>query len=109
MAEVYEDVMGIMLPTLGAERQRDVLALPADLAGQRKGAAGADGPRRRQGRDRHVYRARDGRGNHPAGHRRFACKVQWKPDWALRWYALQVDYEMYGKDLIDSAKIAARI
>ena len=38
-----------------------------------------------------------------------SCKVQWKPDWALRWYALQVDYEMYGKDLIDSAKIAARI
>jgi len=29
------------------------------------------------------------------------CKLQWKPDWAMRWYALGVDYEMAGKDLID--------
>ena len=29
------------------------------------------------------------------------CKLQWKPDWAMRWYALDVDYEMAGKDLID--------
>jgi lysyl-tRNA synthetase class 1 len=32
------------------------------------------------------------------------CKLQWKPDWAMRWYALGVDYEMAGKDLIDSVK-----
>lgn len=37
------------------------------------------------------------------------CKLQWKPDWAMRKYALNVDYEMYGKDLIDSAKIGDRI
>jgi lysyl-tRNA synthetase class 1 len=37
------------------------------------------------------------------------CKLQWRADWALRWAALGVDYEMYGKDLIDSAKISARI
>ena len=30
------------------------------------------------------------------------CKLQWKPDWAMRWVALGVDYEMAGKDLIDS-------
>ena len=30
------------------------------------------------------------------------CKLQWKPDWAMRWFALEVDYEMSGKDLIDS-------
>ena len=29
------------------------------------------------------------------------CKLQWKPDWAMRWVALGVDYEMSGKDLID--------
>ena len=28
------------------------------------------------------------------------CKLQWKVDWAMRWYALDVDFEMYGKDLI---------
>lgn len=37
------------------------------------------------------------------------CKLQWKVDWAMRWAALGVDYEMYGKDLIDSAKLSARI
>jgi len=37
------------------------------------------------------------------------CKLQWRADWALRWTALGVDYEMYGKDLIDSAKISAQI
>ena len=36
-------------------------------------------------------------------------KMQWKPDWAMRWAALQVDYEMSGKDLIDSVKASARI
>ena len=29
------------------------------------------------------------------------CKLQWKPDWAMRWVALGVDYEMAGKDLIE--------
>ncbi len=37
------------------------------------------------------------------------CKLQWKPDWAMRWYALQVDYEMAGKDLIDLVKLSSRI
>ena len=37
------------------------------------------------------------------------CKLQWKPDWAMRWYALKVDYEMAGKDLIDSVKLSSQI
>jgi lysyl-tRNA synthetase class 1 len=37
------------------------------------------------------------------------AKVQWKVDWALRWFALQVDYELYGKDLIDSANLSGQI
>jgi lysyl-tRNA synthetase class 1 len=37
------------------------------------------------------------------------CKAQWKADWALRWYALGVDYEMSGKDLIDSVKLSSAI
>ena len=36
-------------------------------------------------------------------------KLQWKPDWAMRWAALGVDYEMSGKDLIDSVKASAKI
>ena len=37
------------------------------------------------------------------------CKLQWKPDWAMRWLALGVDYEMAGKDLIDSVKLSGEI
>ena len=37
------------------------------------------------------------------------AKLQWKPDWAMRWYALKVDYEMAGKDLIDSVKLSGQI
>ena len=37
------------------------------------------------------------------------CKLQWKPDWAMRWHALGVDYEMAGKDLINSVKLSSRI
>ncbi len=38
-----------------------------------------------------------------------ACKLQWKVDWAMRWVALGVDYEMAGKDLIDSVLLSGRI
>src|SRR4029077_14915780 len=36
-------------------------------------------------------------------------KIQWKPDWALRWTALGVDYEMSGKDLIESVQQSSKI
>jgi lysyl-tRNA synthetase class 1 len=38
-----------------------------------------------------------------------ACKLQWKIDWAMRWTALEVDYEMSGKDLIDSVKYSSKV
>jgi lysyl-tRNA synthetase class 1 len=37
------------------------------------------------------------------------AKLQWKPDWAMRWFALGIDYEMAGKDLIDSVKLSSEI
>ena len=36
-------------------------------------------------------------------------KLQWKPDWAMRWVALGVDYEMAGKDLIDSVRLSGEV
>ena len=36
-------------------------------------------------------------------------KMQWRPDWAMRWTALDVDYEMSGKDLIDSVKVSNQV
>ena len=37
------------------------------------------------------------------------CKLQWKVDWAMRWISLDVDYEMCGKDLIESVDLASKI
>ncbi len=37
------------------------------------------------------------------------AKLQWKADWAMRWAALGVDYEMSGKDLIDSVRLSSKI
>lgn len=37
------------------------------------------------------------------------CKLQWKADWGMRWASLGVDYEMSGKDLIDSVKLSSKI
>jgi len=36
-------------------------------------------------------------------------KLQWRPDWALRWTALEIDYEMSGKDLIDSVRLSNQV
>ncbi|VBB69854.1 Lysyl-tRNA synthetase (class I) [invertebrate metagenome] len=37
------------------------------------------------------------------------CKLQWKADWGMRWYAFGVDYEMSGKDLTDSVLLSSHI
>jgi lysyl-tRNA synthetase class 1 len=37
------------------------------------------------------------------------CKAQWKPDWALRWAVLEIDYEMSGKDHIDNVRTSGKI
>ncbi len=37
------------------------------------------------------------------------CKLQWKPDFGMRWAALQVDYEMYGKDHMPNAGLYSEI
>ncbi len=50
----------------------------------------------------------DRREGRDAGHRR-RVKCQWKADWAMRWTALGVDYEMAGKDLIDSVTLSSKI
>lgn len=37
------------------------------------------------------------------------CKLQWKPDFGMRWAALEVNYEMYGKDHMPNAPIYSEI
>ena len=102
----FDEVMAIMLPSLRAERARTyspflpiwedlVLEVPTEA---RDVAAGTIS---------YI---------HPYTHERMTtpvtgghCKLQWKPDWAMRWVALGIDYEMAGKDLIDSVKLSGDI
>jgi lysyl-tRNA synthetase class 1 len=108
LLERYEAVMAIMLPSLGEERRqtyspflpihprtRVVMQVPIE---ERRVEAGTI-----------VWRDPDTgeRFETPVtgGH----AKLQWKPDWAMRWVALGVDYEMAGKDLIDSVKLSSEI
>lgn len=36
-------------------------------------------------------------------------KAGWKVDWALRWFSYDISYEMYGADLIESARLSGKI
>ena len=104
--EKLEDIMNIILPTLGSERRKTyspflpicpetgkVLEIPVieiykinktlvfDNAGKKIKTNILNGK----------------------------CKLQWKVDWAMRWFTFDVDFEMYGKDLIESAILSNKI
>ena len=106
--ERYDAVMAIMLPSLRQERQQSyspflpihpktgiVMQVPID---ERKLDAGTIVWRDPETGERFETPV-------TGGH----AKLQWKPDWAMRWVALGVDYEMAGKDLIDSVKLSGEI
>jgi len=103
----YEKIMAVMLPTLGPDRQKTyspflpispktgkVLQVPAIEIHKEKGTL--------------VFEDEDGTkfetlvtgGN---------CKLQWKPDFGMRWAALDVDFEMYGKDHLANASLYSKI
>ena len=103
----YDAVMAIMLPTLGEERRATyspflpispitghVLQVPTLERNVERGTIVFDDPA-------------GGLTEVPVtgGH----VKLQWKPDWAMRWTALDVDYEMSGKDLIESVRESGKI
>ena len=105
--ERYDEVTGVILPTLGPERRatyspflpicpKTGRVLQAPVVGRDVDAGTI------------TYQDESGvRIETPVtgGH----CKLQWKADWAMRWVALDVDYEMSGKDLIDSVRLSGRI
>src|SRR3954466_8901506 len=106
--ERYDEVMTIMLPSLREERQQSYSPfLPLHPRSGHVMQVPIDEVRREAGTI--VWRdAETGeRFETPvtAGH----AKLQWKPDWAMRWVALGIDYEMAGKDLIDSVKLSGEI
>ena len=104
--EKYDEIMNIILPTLGDERKKTycpflpicpetgkVLQIPLISMDPKKGTV--------------VFKNKDKKletnildGN---------CKLQWKVDWAMRWFTFDVDFEMYGKDLTESAILSNKI
>ena len=106
--EVYDEVMEIMLPSLGDERKATyspflpihpktgiVMQVPMDEVKPKTGTV--------------VWTCPDSGQKYESKVTGGDCKLQWKPDWGMRWHALGVDYEMAGKDLIDSVKLSSRI
>ena len=102
----YEEVMAIVLPTLGEERRATyspflplssrsgkVLQVPLKEWNKARGTI--------------VFEDEGHLTELPVtgGH----VKCQWKADWAMRWLALGVDYEMAGKDLISSVELSSKI
>ena len=103
----WDDILGVMLPTLREERRQTyspvlpvspssgrVLQVPVQVVDADAGTIAftdEDGTRITQS-------ALGG-----------LAKLQWKVDWAMRWVALGVDYEMAGKDLIDSVTHSGKI
>ena len=103
----YDAIMGVMLPTLREERRRTyspvlpidprsgiVLQVPVEVVDAEAGTI--------------RYTAPDGE-TITASALGGEAKLQWKVDWAMRWVALGVDYEMAGKDLIDSVQQSSKI
>ena len=108
MLAAYDRVMEIILPTLGPERRAtyspflpisersgQVLQVPMIARNVAKGTITYIDPDTKEEVETPVTGGR--------------VKCQWKADWAMRWVALGIDYEMAGKDLIDSVKLSGEI
>ena len=100
-------IIEIVLPTIGLERRSTyspilpisqktgkVLQVPIKIEDEEKGEISFTDE------DGKNYKTTVLKGN---------CKLQWKVDWAMRWDALDVDYELYGKDLVDSIRSTTQI
>ncbi|MFL2894527.1 MAG: lysine--tRNA ligase [Candidatus Pelagibacter sp.] len=102
----YKNIMNIIIPTIGKERQKTyspflpicpdsekVLEIPILEVDEKNSKIIFDNNGKKL--EKSIL---DGN-----------CKLQWKVDWAMRWYAIDVDFEMYGKDLIESAILSTKI
>lgn len=103
----YDEIISVILPTLGEERRATyspflpvcaergrVLQVPVVERDEKAGTL--------------VYKREDGKlvETKVTGG---LCKLQWKVDWGMRWAAFDVDYEMSGKDLIDSVRLSSQV
>ena len=104
----YEAIMKIMLPTLGAERQATYSPFFPVCPDSGK-VLQAKVIARDVANDSITYIHPDTDAEVETKVTGGSCKLQWKADWAMRWFALGVDYEMSGKDLIDSVTQSSKI
>src|SRR5260370_7512657 len=108
MLERFDGVMAVMLPSLREERAASyspflpicprtgmVLYVPISEHDVKAGTVSYDDPETKERVSLPVT----------GGH----CKLQLKPDWAMRWFALSGDFSNAGKDLIDSVKLSGKI
>tara|TARA_B100000886_G_scaffold339516_1_gene305201 strand:+ start:2039 stop:3601 length:1563 start_codon:yes stop_codon:yes gene_type:complete len=104
--EKYDEIMNTILPTLRNERRKSycpflpicpnsgkVLEIPLISMNKQTGDVIFD-----NGGQKLETSILDGK-----------CKLQWKVDWAMRWFTFDVDFEMYGKDLTESAILSNKI
>ena len=105
--ERFEQIQAIMLPTLGEERRATYSPF---LPISPKSGRVLQTPTLERHLDRGtiVFADEDGALTETPVTGGFV-KLQWRPDWAARWTALNVDYEMSGKDLIDSVRVSNRV
>jgi lysyl-tRNA synthetase class 1 len=107
MLECFDEVLAVMLPTLGPERRETyspILPLHPKtgiVMQVRIDRVDADAGT--------VFWTDDDGTKYETSVFGGGAKCQWKADWAMRWYSLGVDYEMSGKDLIDSVKLSTQI
>jgi lysyl-tRNA synthetase class 1 len=96
----YDEVMAVMLPTLGEERQQTYSPfLPISPRSGKVLLAKVVAHDAAKGTI--TYIEEDG-GEETVPVTGGRCKLQWKPDFGMRWAALGIDYEMYGKDHLPS-------
>jgi lysyl-tRNA synthetase class 1 len=108
MLECYDEVMAVMLPSLGDER-RETYSPFLPISPSTGAVLQVPILERKLDSGTIVFRDPDAgklievpvTGGH--------VKCQWKADWAMRWTALGIDYEMAGKDLIDSVTLSSKI
>ncbi|HEY2660146.1 MAG TPA: lysine--tRNA ligase [Caulobacteraceae bacterium] len=107
MLERFDAVQAVMLPTLGEERRATYSPF---LPISPKSGRVLQAPTLERHLDRGSITFTDEDGTLTevpvtGGH----VKLQWRPDWAARWVALEVDYEMSGKDLVDSVRVSNKV
>ena len=105
--ERFDAVQAVMLPTLGDER-RATYSPFMPLSPKTGRLLQVPSLERHPDRGTIVFADEDGaRTEVPVtgGY----VKLTWRVDWPARWIALGVDYEMSGKDLVDSIRVSSRI